>query len=239
MTKKPKVLVVVVYNAGKQYCQSLYPIVTGNLHYSEKEILEVTELQEPKVGTAATGEEAAAAGRNYGMHYARKHKFDFMFQMDIDIVPPVDIIQRLLATGSFFVGAAVAARGNENQCIGHIYRNRDLLSREPLYRPPDDDVLAVDGIAGAALLIGREVFGKVDLADYKGPDHIEGRHTADDEYYQIKVYNELGVVPECDYGLRPWHYDADGYAYRLWGHREYWGDLNEQARIEKLMAEVK
>ena len=220
--KKPSVLVAVVYTDYKAYCKWLFPKVYDALTYENRNLLVVDVEKEPALADLETGEEIAGMGRNYGMHYAVEHDFDYILQLDCDVETPKDTIERLLAAESPLVGGAVAARGDANSIIGHMYRSRDKLTRERIARPQVDELVAVDGLGGGHLLIAREVFSKVGLSDYLGGDMIKGRHTMEDEYYQIKIFDALSVRPVVDFSLRPWHYDANGWAYRLWGEKKYW-----------------
>jgi hypothetical protein len=218
----PKVLVNIVYTDYKAYCKWLYPVVYDSLDYPNKEEFFVTEENTPELADLKTGEEIAAAGRNAGIYYARKNDFDYILQLDCDVEPPKDVIQRLLAVDHPLAGGAVAARGNENEFIGHYYHTHGNHIRLAVPQKDAHGIVEVGGTASACLLIAREVFSQVDYEGYKGPNTIHDRFTADDEYYQIKVFKELEIRPKVDFNLKPWHYDANGWMYRLWGDRKYW-----------------
>lgn len=219
---KPSVLVVVVYTDYKYYCKRLHSQIYESLTYENRNLLLVDVEKDPALADMKTGEEIAGAGRDFGMQYAKKHNFDYILQLDCDVEVPKDTIERLLATEYPLVGGATAARGDANVCIGHMYRDRDELLREPIPGRQVEGTMLVDGLAGACLLIAKEVFTKVDLSDYRGGDTIEGRHTMEDEYHQIKIFEKLSIQPMVDFGLRPWHYDGNGWAYKLWGEKKYW-----------------
>ena len=217
MIEKPRVLVVQGYTDYKKYCRFLIDRSYAQLSYKNKELMFITDINTPSIKKGTTGEEICALVRQKGIERARKEKFDFIYQLDVDFLPDPNTLERLIAVDGPIVGGMVAARGNANEVIGHNYTNRNDLTREPLRRYQLKNVVHVGGTSGADLLIRCDVFSRIDLKDYTGPDMIAGRYTAEDEFYQIKAYRELGVVPLMRTDVRGWHYDEDGFTYRNWG----------------------
>ena len=224
MTEKanPKVLVVVVYTAKKGYCEWLFPIVFDKLTYENKTPLFVTEKNYPELDDCSTGEAICSLGRNIGITYAKEHGFDYILQLDSDLDTPEDTIERLLATGKPLVGGAVAARGNENALIGHNYKQPSDFERLQINKEYGVGLVEVDGTSGSCLLIARSIFSKISLDSYTGPAVIRHRYTGEDEYYQMLVFKKFGIKPFIDFNLKPWHHDANGWKYRLWGDKKYW-----------------
>ncbi len=227
--KSPSVLVVIVYTDYKEYAKWLIHRVFDSLIYPNKTLLLVHEEKFPHIAQPATGEERAAAGRQVGIDYAREYKFDYILFLDCDLEPPVDVIEQLLECGSDIAGGATAARGDANNCIGHNYNNHRERVRRPISRSEAVGIHSVDGIGGCCVLISRRIFSEVDYEGYCGPDTIAGRFTADDEYYQIKAHDRFGVTPRVNFDCMPWHYDSNGYAYKLWGKKKYWKVAPETA----------
>lgn len=222
ISKIPKVLVVVVYTDYKEYCKFLYPAMFERLTYPNKELCLITDQELPGLSELPTGELIAARGRQYGIEKALEGNFDYILQLDYDVEPPVDTIEKLLFPSVPLIGGAVASRSDANSFIGHNYSNREKLTRRSISYGKVGIVETTDGVAGGCLLISRDIFKEVDYKKYKGPDTIPGRFTADDEFFQIEVYNKLGIIPKCSFYVRPWHYHDDGWAYRLWGEKKYW-----------------
>lgn len=222
LDSKAKVLVVIVYTDYKEYCKFLYPEIYEMLTYKRKELLFVTEKNCPELTQQPTGEQVAATGRNFGVKHARKGDYTHIFFLDFDTKPEPDAIQRLLSLGKPLAGGLHAARGNPWQVIGHNYRDRGSLERLPLLRNNLHGVVEVDGVTGGYLLVSRKVFEKVDYDDYLGPETIPGRHTADDEFFEIEAFNKLGVLPVVRCDLKSWHYSDDGFRYRNFGEVERW-----------------
>lgn len=216
------VLVAYVYTHHKEYCRFLYPKTFNSLTYKNKTAAFISEDKYPILTQQATGEERAAAGRQIGIDIAREKNVDWLFFLDLDTEPDVDCIEKLLAVKHGLVGGVHAARGNPWQIIGHNYKSRKTLERVWLR---DSDINAgqkVDGISGGTLMVARGIFSRVDYKGYKGPGTIPGRHTADDEYLEIKIYESLKIRPKVAYDCRSWHYSDDGRAYRYKGEIKIW-----------------
>jgi glycosyltransferase involved in cell wall biosynthesis len=219
------VLVVIVFTTHKQYCRFLYPKNYSCLTWENKTCLYVTEKECPELGRQATGEQRAACGRQFGIDYARKHDFDWIFFLDADTEPDPDAIEKMLSVKHALVGGLHAARGDPWHCIGHNYKDRKSLERIWLRRGSLEHNPEVDGISGGTLLVARGVYHRVDYSGYIGPGTIPNRYTADDEYLEIKIYNSLKLKPKVASECRSWHYSDDGRAYRLWGEVKQWREF--------------
>jgi len=216
------VLVVIGFTSYKNYCRHLHPKIFDSLTYKNKELAFIDEKSYPRLLRYPTGEEICAAQRQIGIEIAREKGYDWIFQLDIDAEPPVDIIERMLEVDYPLVGGLLAARGNSWQLIGHNYKDRQKLERVWLKPEEVDRNQVVDGISGGTLLIRSNIFCRVDLTGYVGPSTIPLRFTADDEFYQIKVYNSFKLKPKVCSSARSWHYSDDGRAYRVWGEVKQW-----------------
>jgi len=218
------VLVVQVYTHHKKYCRFMYPKYYKSLTHKNKDIAFIDEKQYPELNRLETGEERAAQGRQIGIEIARKRKADWVFFLDLDVEPDVDIIQKLLAVKKPLVGGLHAARGNANHCIGHNYKDRKTLERVWLKRSELKGIPTVDGISGGTLLVARGIFERVDYTGYTGPAVIPNRHTMDDEYLLLQIYKSLKIRPSVAVNAKSWHYSEDGRAYKLWGVIKQWRD---------------
>lgn len=219
------VLVVIGYTGYKSYCRHLYPKFYNSLTYENKQVAFIDEKSYPELLRYPTGEQVCAAVRQIGIDIAKRANYDWIFQMDLDSEPEPDTIQKLLAVNHPLVGGLLAARGNAWQVIGHTYKDRQSLERIWLKKEEMVNNPYVDGISGGALLIARGVFHRVDYSNYQGPNTIPLRFTADDEFYQIKIYNSLKLKPKVATDCRIWHYNDDGRAYRVWGEVKQWREF--------------
>ncbi len=219
-TKKPSVLVVVVRSGPKTYCNDFFPRFAEKLTYENYKLLLVDDVICPRLKNETIGENIVAVGRNFGLHFAREKNFDYVFFLDLDLEPDPNLLSELVKLDSPFVGSLVAARGNPNQIIGHNYADRKTLEREPLYYPDLKHGQEVGAISGASLLIHKSIFNEVDYSDYAGPNTIPGRFTADDEWIALEIYKKFKILPKIITSAFSWHYNDDGYKYRILGKKE-------------------
>jgi hypothetical protein len=217
-SEKPKVLVVVIRSGPKTYCWNWWPHFAEKLQYENKTLLLVNEENCPKLAGVENGDLICAFGRDFGVHYAREHNFEYIFFLDLDFEPDPMLLDEMVNLHYPLVGALVAARGNPHCIIGHNYCPRESLHREPLYYYDLKHGDPVDGISGAALLVHRSIFLEVDYSGYTGVDTIPGRTTCDDEFYQIQIFNKLKIKPRIVFNSRGWHYHSDGVKYRVIGN---------------------
>ena len=216
------VLVVLFYTYHKKYARHLFPGNYQCLTYGNKECAFIDEKEYPILTRQATGEQRAAAGRQIGIDIARKKNVDWVFFLDLDTVPEPDTLEKLLKVDGGLVGGLHAARGNPWHLIGHNYKDRKSLERIWLRKEDMKGTPTVDGISGGCLLVARGIYARVDYSGYIGPSTIPNRHTADDEYLELKIYESLKIRPKVATTVRPWHYSDDGRAYRVWGEVKQW-----------------
>jgi hypothetical protein len=215
-----KVLVVVGYTEMKYWCLPLWPKAFNDLTYKEKELLWVDDENIKGLSNLETGEEIAAAIRNYGIHYARKGHYDAIMFFDVDVLPDVDVIEKLLSAGAPLIGGVHAARGDSTKIIGHFYRDYPRLERIPLNYTTGSGVVDADCVSGGILLMASSIFNEVDYTGYRGPNTIPFRFTGDDEFIQLKIRKELNIKPRLHLGASGWHFHDDGFAYRWYGQKK-------------------
>jgi len=220
--KDPSVLVAVVFTHHKQYCRWMWPKFFETLTYGNKYGAFIDEKKYPELGRQPTGEQRAACGRQIAVELARKGNYDWLFMLDLDTEPDPDCIEKMLALEYPLVGGLHAARGNAWQSIGHNYKDRKSLERIWLTENDLKGNPVVDGISGGMLLVAKGIFHRVDYSGYQGPHTIPLRFTADDEFYEIKIFNNLKIRPKVASNCKSWHYGDDGRAYRLWGEVKQW-----------------
>ena len=179
-SENPKVLVVVVRAGPKTYAYDFYPHFAQKLDYSNYKILLVNEKNCKELKNEKTGELIAAKGRQYGIEYARKHDYDFIYFLDLDLEPDPNLLIALLSLNYPLVGSLVAARGNAHLIIGHNYEENGWCVRKPLYYPDLLDGDMVDGIGGCSLLVHKVIFSVVDYFGYNGPQTFRSEeHTSE------------------------------------------------------------
>jgi len=219
-SEKPSVLVVIVRAGPKTYAYDFYPNFVNELDYPNMSILLVDEKNCPELKDETVGEMIAYKGRAFGIKEAIRGKFDYVYFQDLDICPDKGLLDKLVDSGHKFVGSLVAARGDPYLIIGHDYINRDKFIRRPLYYPDLVDGQEVDGLGSCSLLIHSSILLRLDYKGYTGPDHFPGYFCADDEYLCRCIYEQLHILPRIITGDYTWHYNNDGFKYRLMGHKE-------------------
>jgi len=221
-TVLPKVAVVTVHDGGKSYADFLFPGNYKIIDYANKIHIHITPDNCPALANLSSGEMVATIGRQAGIDEAKRLGVDYIFFLDYDTMPDPDCVKKLLELGVPLVGGLHCARGNEFMAIGHNYKDRVSKERLPLGRYDLVQPMHVDGISGGTLLVAKEIFNEVDYSGYTGPDVIPGRHTMDDEYLQIQIYNKLAIRPMVHPEVKSFHYSEDGYYYRCWGIKKLW-----------------
>ena len=218
--ENPKVLIVVVRAGPKSYAFDFHPHFAMELNCPNSKILLVDEKNCKELRGETIGELIAAKGRHFGIEFARKHDFDYIYFLDLDLKPDPSLLNALLSLNYPLAGSLTAARGDSYLIIGHNNEEKPDYIRKPLYYPDLKDGDMVDGIGGCSLLVNKVIFRTVDYTGYVGPNTIPNRFTADDEYFQIKIWEKLGIKPKIIKSVGGWHYNDDGYRYRLLGKKE-------------------
>lgn len=226
-TTLPSVLVGIIYTDYKKYCRALFPGIYDRLTYPNKELFFVSSENCRTLEKQKCGELVCSVGRQRIIEEARRRGSDYIYFLDIDLVPDKDSIEKLLSCNAPLVGGLVCARGNQNAIIGHFYEPSDSLNRVPIYSPDDVGVFSVGGTSGASLLVARSIFKTVDYTGYLGPATIPNRFTADDEYIQIKIKNSLGISPILNMDCQSWHLNNDLMSY------QYRGKVKPFSRTDK------
>jgi len=215
-----RILVVVSYTDFKYYCRPLFPAIYDDLLYERKARLFVTDANFPGLSDLPSGDVICAEARRYGVEYAIKHSYDWVFFLDIDAIPDVTILDELLKTNHPFCGGVIPERGDSTAIIGHLYNNWQEKDRIKLNFRGQVGVKDVDGISGALMFVHKSIFEKVDYKGYTGTDIIPGRTTCDDEFYCIKVHDKLNITPKLNLNAKAWHLHSDGFAYRWYGMKK-------------------
>lgn len=218
----PRVLVSYVYTDYKAYVKDLPRTVFKRLTYPNKTYFMVSSVTYPEIERFPSGEQKVAYGRQLAIEHAREEGYDYILFLDADVVPPRAIIELLLACNEVVVGAAVAARGQENLFVAHNYIDREAGVRESITQDQANGVIPVDGVGVGCSLFSREAFMATDYLGYVGPGTTPGRYTGSDEFIFNKLFANTGMRPAALCSVTPWHLHEDGWAYRLWGKKLYW-----------------
>lgn len=238
-----KVLVGVPTYKYMKYCEEEFFEAIKNLSYSNYDVLIIENSEDDdyfnelkkcgfKVIKDKTSEKnkllRLVSSRNLIIEYALKNNYDYILMMDSDVIPPKDIIERLLAHSKDIVSGLyfnfmmdsgrpkilpVAWRGITEEEFEEIKKVAVLpaivKSHEDLKRhlTPEEidtnELLEVRYPSNGCMLISKNVFEKVryGLLDMTG---IKASTTED--VYFIKKAIELGFKAYCDTSLKCFHH---------------------------------
>ncbi|NPE27050.1 glycosyltransferase [Methanococcoides sp. SA1] len=163
--------------------------------------------------------------RNRILSYAVENDYDYVFMMDVDVIPPVDVIERLLAHEKDIVSGIyfnvfmvdgkksicpIAWKGFSDEEFEEIrdkVSSEHVVSKEDLRRhlTPEEtnggELHEVIIPSCGCMLLSREAFGKL---KYGLLDVPEGFSTSDDIYF-CKKARENGFRIYCDTVLQCEH----------------------------------
>ena len=132
----------------------------------------------------------------------RRGAYDYLLTLESDMLPPVDVIERLLTTGADVAYALYCFRASRKWSAFTQYQLGQgvSLSADPEQaRAVWGQVLDVSGLGLGATLIRREVLEAVEFHGYMG--------TACDGYFALDVQKK-GFVQRCDTGCLAGHVEG-------------------------------
>lgn len=188
----PKVLVGVVTYEGKDYCWDLFFKNLLNLEYPNYDVLIVDnskngkyyrELQKrtkkhknitiARVDRGLSSREAQANSLNYIRNHMLDNDYDYFMSIESDLVPPVDIIERLMSHKKQVIGSIYLIGFPDSQsqpprpCLFNVRKDKHGKV-ETFNLPPNvgftfygKGVMKVHGCGLGATLIKRDVLEKI------------------------------------------------------------------------------
>ncbi len=150
----PKVLVGIVTYEGKDYCWDLFFNNLLNLEYPNLEFLIVDNSSSSKyykelskrvkkyenfsvarVDRGISSREAQANSLNYIRDYFLANDFDYFMSIESDLIPPVDIVQRLMSHGKdvigsiYLIGFPDSSSQPPRPCLFQTVKQKDGVAR--------------------------------------------------------------------------------------------------------------
>ncbi len=215
----PKILVGCPTSFHKEHCLKEYSEAISSLTYPNYDILLVDNSQDddylkkirafnvPAVKGPYFGSARAriVASRNLLKQYAIDNDYDYLLSLEQDVLPPKDIIQRMLQ--------------HSKQVLTGIYFNRDenqklyplayILTNEYKDKLPDmrplnneelwsNNLLEVISAGLGCLLIHRDILKKIQF-------RYEGEEAFDDRFFFLDLYN-LNIPAFADTSLKCKHF---------------------------------
>lgn len=241
MEKKPKVLVAGPTFDGMKYCHDKFIDRMKSLSYGNYDVLLVDNSEgneffkelkrEPGIEAIRLKLDGISSlnkivrSRNKILTHAAMNSYDYVLMMDVDVIPPVDIIERLLGHDKEIISGIyynvfmvdrkkkicpVAWKGfssEEYEEIKSKLSSEHIKSREDLRRhlTPEEangeELQEVIIPSCGCMLLSREAFGKLRYGVLDVPD---GFSTTDDIYFSRKA-REAGFKLYCDPRLQCEH----------------------------------
>lgn len=133
--------------------------------------------------------------RNLAAEYAIENKFDYLFQLDTDMIYPKDTILRLLKHKKDIIGGMYYTRKSPHNPVHWKKAKKNIFDKSNIEYFPENKLKAVELSAGGGVLIKTEVFKNL-----KFP------------YYQVR-YNGYKILGE----------DID-FCYKIKGKYKFWID---------------
>lgn len=218
--KKFKVLVVTPHNEVKNYCLDDFLSRLTNLTYKNYDIL-IADNSKTKKNVKMLMARGIPAiyikpKKKVNQKYileshealrfmAIKGKYDFMLHLESDIIPPHDIIERLLVhqkqvvSASYFIG-----QGEDSHLMVQEIEDRGELMRETRNVENGQDIMLMDGklkqvyaCGLGTMLIHKSVFEKVKFRWEEGaPVHPDTYFANDLNILDIKQYLDTSILVE-------------------------------------------
>lgn len=211
----PKVFIGIITAEIKRYAEDLFMIYLFEIDYPNKEILIVDNSE---------GDNYANHLREYGIKVLRgraledtrarlihsrnilrkeflKGDCEFFFSLESDVLPPKDIIQRLMDRRKDIVSAIYCFPSGAPIAYDYSFFSDDMRQRIRTERCREDKLLAIKIAGLGAILIKREVIKKIRFRYKKG-------HTGTDDCWFSLDAASLGYQVYLDTAIKCKHYGA-------------------------------
>jgi hypothetical protein len=154
------VLVGIPYHPNKRYCLTeLYDWI-DNQTYKDVEII-------LRVHLGKFGEpDAVKTQREFFRKIALSHNHDYFYSMGADTIPPLDVLERLLAHKRNVVGALYNQRKDTDKPNPIAWRKADPEKKFM----QEDGLIKVDGMGMDAVLFSQKAFSNFSYMDWGSPD---------------------------------------------------------------------
>ena len=220
---EPKVLVGCPTSDYKSYCLNEYVNSIKNLSYKNYDILLVDNSENDKYFNKIkslginvikskfyeNARDRIAESRNIIRQYALDNNYDYFFSLEQDVIPPRDIIERLLShkkdavCGVYF---AVNFYKGKNQLMPLVWVDFDKETKKMFYidkeRLWSNKLIEVATSGLGCMLIHRRILEKIKFRYDKGDEGF-------DDMWFCKDLRENGIKLYCDTSLKCKHLIKD------------------------------
>jgi len=175
----------------------------GMIHYKVASVLGKLEAMQFPVMYSQSSYGVEAARRRLCNHFMKFLDFDYMLFLDDDVLPPLDIVSKLLSHGRYIMSASYPIMQD-----GEIYDSSSMWTGES-YRKNfynSKGVKSIDACGLGACLIHRDVLKKVLAMDCFSLAYDDrGEVTKGEDYKFCEVARELGFNIYVDFDLKCEH----------------------------------
>jgi hypothetical protein len=154
---------------------------------------------------AAHAKDRIIASRNLIREYALKENFDFFLSLEQDVIPPPDVVERLVAHDKDVVSALVwnvATKAGKSIRVPMLYEEKEAAAERIFYIDPSKvmhpGLYEISTCALACTLISRNVLSRIVFRYEKGFDDMMFCKDARKEGFSI--FADTSVIPEHKVG---------------------------------------
>ena len=218
--KQPKILIGCPTSFHKEYCLQEYAEAVKNLTYKNYNILLVDNSEDDSylkklksLGLSAIkgswfegAKERIVSSRNLLREKALEGNYDYLLSLEQDVIPPKDVIEKLLSHEEDIVSALYFMPNNSSltpmlaikekeQQYGYLQFN---------YADKHNNTLKVNYGGVGCILISRKVLEKIKFRTDEKPGFDDWWFCKDAEREGFKIYADLSI--KCKHLLknRPW-----------------------------------
>jgi len=129
-----------------------------------------------------------------------------LFFIDDDVVPPVDVIPRLLKHDKLVVSGWYILRGNQQPSVFNQQKHGwEHVSKESLIKYKDKGLIIVDGTGAGCLMIKREVFDIISQPYFL--ETSDGKGVGEDLYFGMNCgKHNIVIYVDPTILCRHWHF---------------------------------
>jgi hypothetical protein len=163
---------------------------------------------------------------------------DYIFFVDDDVLPPMNVIEKLYSHNKDIVSGLYFAR--REPFFPQIYEKTKVKGKEEsgrydaIFDIPQDKLIEVDACGGGCMLIKADVFDKLEAPLFQSIPGTEKRLHVGEDFFFCKKAKEAGYKIYCDTSIQCKHI-ATAYI-----TEEYWNASKERIyQLKKQLGEEK
>lgn len=222
MKNNPKILVGCPTSFHKEYCLKEYAAAVKSLTFKDYDVLLVDNSKDEvyirrlqKEGLRAVkgpwhegAKQRIIESRNLLREKFLEKNYDYLLSLEQDIIPPKDVIERLLESGKEII-SAVYFMPQRNALIPMLAINEggEKYGYLPFnYVDKNNYIININYAGLGAVLISRKVLEKIRFRADEKPGFDDWFFCKDAERAGFKIYADLSVKCKHLLNKRPWNW---------------------------------